>query len=141
MNEPALVPDDPDPKEKKSGVKARNRSSSDQAKTETAENDLTALIHYRQAETKVLHDPACVAQLQKAAVAHTDYERRKEMVTYYKMYFDKILALDPTVKDLVDLRKTVAVQRSTQRRVAPTVPRKDPGAPLSGPYTLSADQF
>jgi hypothetical protein len=140
MNEPALIPDDQD-KDKKTGAKSKGKAASDKAKTESSENDLTQLIHYRQAETKALHDAACIAQWQKAAVAHTDNERRKELLAYYAMFYGRILTIDPTVKPTVDIRRTLSVARTTQRRVTPSEPRKNPGAPLTGPFTLTADQF
>ncbi len=91
------------------------------SRTEDAENDLLQQIHFREARTKAMADPAVVAALAKAHAAPTDYEQREGVKHYYALLFDRMAKIDNSFPTLIAEARRVAMTRETQSKLQPTV--------------------
>ena len=101
-----LIPETPQTiaKPKPAPVEPKKKSS-----TEQASDDLQARIRYREAKTKALQTPGIQQEWDRANAAKTDPEKRQALKNYYKMFYDRMVKIDPTLKQRVETqRKTIA---------------------------------
>ena len=120
---PSLMPEGIDPVGKpdkaKPGWLPKGHSTYQAPKTA---NDLDLRIRYRQAESRVLEDSALKALWQQSRTARTDYAKRDALRTYYRLMFQKMVAVDKGILPLVQDRERFTMNRLDQTRVEPTDP-------------------
>jgi hypothetical protein len=72
--------------------------------------------------TKVRQEPKIVAEWDRAETAKTDYEQREALKSYYKLLYDRIVKIDPTLEKRVAAIRTKSIHRLTETRIDPTEP-------------------
>lgn len=141
LPETSLTPENP---ESTGGGKPGASATQKRNKTEIAEQDLAERIHYRQARTKALADPAIQAEWAKSIAAHTDLERRESLIRYYKLLFARVKKIDPSLAKVVVLKQAYALFRLNQTHIAPTEARDASESSRLGfisPDAITADFF
>jgi type IV secretory pathway VirB10-like protein len=115
-----LIPEIPQAPDKpvESGAEVKKEKKD---KTQAAADDLLEKIRFRQARTKALKDPKIQAEWDLAQNAKTDFEKREALENFYKRFYGKVLAIDPSLKKLVTTSQNRAVARLKQTRIDPTV--------------------
>ena len=104
-----LIPESPAPAKKPKSAPAKKSS------TEQASDDLQTRIRYREARTKALQDPKIQMEWDRAQAAKTDPEKREALKSYYNLFCDRVVNIDPTTKSHVEtLRKTLAWRLETK---------------------------
>ncbi len=119
-----LIPESPLPanKPKPQPVVPKKKSS-----TEQAADDLQTRLRYRDAKTKALQDPRLQQEWERAHATKTEPARREAMKSYYTMFCDRMIRIDPGVKTQVEaLRKSLA-WRFTSTITTATKPVKPVG--------------
>ncbi len=98
-----LIPESPAPAKKPKSTPPKKSS------TEQASDDLQTRIRYREARTKALQDPRIQMEWDRAHAAKTDPEKREALRSYYQLFCDRVVKIDPTTKPRIEtLRKTLA---------------------------------
>jgi hypothetical protein len=82
--------------------------------------DLDLRVRYRQAHTRASSDPAVRALWEQSRLAHTDFEKREAMKSYYELIYKKMLSYDKGIEPIVTDRKSYNIRRLVQTRVSPT---------------------
>ena len=123
-----LIPEAPRTmaKPKAERVEPKKKSS-----TEQASDDLQARIRYREAKTKALQTPGLQQEWDRANSAKTDPEKREALKSYYKIFYDRIVKIDPTLKPRVEAqRKSIAwrLEPGVLRRAKLVKPENEPDA-------------
>jgi hypothetical protein len=85
--------------------------------TFTTEKDIRGRIHLREAENRVLNEPATQADWDAAHRVPTDPERRKLLAVYYNHLFDRMIQLDPSIKERANLRRIAVLARMKYTRL------------------------
>ncbi len=120
---PSLMPDGIEPAGKsdktKPGALPKGHST---YRPPTTSADLDLRIRYRQAQSRVLDDPALKALWQQSREARTDYAKRDALRTYYQLMFQKMVATDKGLAPLVQDRQRFTMNRLDQNRIEPTDP-------------------
>lgn len=123
-----LIPEAPTTtaKPKSDPVQPRKKSS-----TEQASDDLQARIRYREAKTKALQTPGLQQEWNRANSAKTDPEKREALKSYYKILYDRIVKIDPTLKPRVEAQRksiTWRLEPGVLRRAKLVKPEDEPDA-------------
>ena len=115
-----LIPESPTPAKKPKSVPAKKSS------TEQASDDLQTRIRYREARTKALQDPKIQMEWDRAQAAKTDPEKREALKSYYNLFCDRVVKIDPTTKSHVEtLRKTLAWRLETKHSKREKLPKPE----------------
>ncbi len=120
-----LIPETPEATRKPRGSAITEPSAptkEKKTKTEIAANEMQDRIHFRQAKTKALQDPALQADWDVAHRTRTDYERREALKEFYKKLYGRMAALDPSIKKLIETERQKSIHKLQQTRVAATEP-------------------
>ena len=115
-----LIPESPEPVRKPSGRAISEPAKEKKSKTEIAADEMQERIHYRQAKTKALQDPALRDEWDRAHQTRTDYERRAALKSYYLKLYGRMARLDPSIKKRIDLEQERSLHRLLQTRIAAT---------------------
>ncbi len=120
----SLIPELPMPgKKPKGGAEPAAKKSS----TEQASDDLQARVRYRQVKTKALADPKLQQEWDRAQTAGTSAEKRDALMSYYRRLYDRMVAIDPTMKPRVAAqRKALAwrLEPRTRKHPKEAVPKE-----------------
>jgi hypothetical protein len=80
----------------------------------------------REAQTRALNDPAIQADWDAAHKVRTDPERRVLLAVYYNHLYDRMIKLDPSIKDRVNTRRASAIARMKYTRIGDAEPADNP---------------
>ncbi|MHA3772675.1 hypothetical protein ACXR0O_14165 [Verrucomicrobiota bacterium sgz303538] len=122
--ESTLVPETPESTPKPTGSAIEEPKKKDGKekpnKTEVAADQLAARVRYREVKTRALKDPAVQAEWSKSLRAHTDFEKRAALKSYYKLLFARMENLDSSLKKEIASHQTLSIRRLEQTRVEAT---------------------
>lgn len=82
--------------------------------------DLEARIKFREASSRVLNEPAIQALWDESRRAKDDANKRDALRRYYKLFFQRIIAVDKSIAQLAADRRNIALRRLDQSRVSPS---------------------
>jgi hypothetical protein len=85
--------------------------------TFATEKDIRGRVRLREAENRALNEPAIQADWAAAHRVPTDPERRKLLAVYYNHLFDRMIQLDPSIKERANLRRIAALARMKYTRL------------------------
>ena len=97
--------------------KAHPGASPHEFATFQTEKDIRGRIRLREAETRVLNDPAIQAEWAAAHRATTEPEHRARLTVYYDHLYDRVIKLDPSVAVRAKVRKANAIARMKYTRL------------------------
>lgn len=86
-------------------------------------------VRYQEVKLQVLKDPAVRSLREQADKAKTDEGKRQAMRAYYRLLFDKMVAIDGALKDKCETMQMAYLRRLGQFKVAPTIPLHPPPTP------------
>lgn len=86
--------------------------------SEAAEN-YRLHIEWRKLRNQAQNDPAVKAALAKADRAPTDLQKRILLLNYFNVFFDKMIAIKPDMKDYLNDRRREHINALPQPRVRP----------------------
>ena len=126
---PGLIPDIPAPGKK---PKAQPAAGEKKSSTEQAGDDLASRIRYREAKTKAMQEPKIQAEWDRAHAAKTEREKREALKSFYTMLYDRVIALDHSVKPRAEAARKTLAWRLDQRGIKPSeaVESEDDGPAL-----------
>jgi hypothetical protein len=116
-----LIPEAPEPAKKPKG-EALVEPTKKVDRTTAAENELAARVRLRELTTRVRQEPNVAAEWDRAQTARTDFDKRDALKNYYKLLYDRIVKLDPTLQKRVAEMRTKSLHRLTETRIDPTEP-------------------
>lgn len=93
------------------------------------DQDRRLAVRYQEVKLQVLKDPAIRSLREQADAAKTDEGKRQAMRAYYRMLFDKMVAVDGALKDKCETMQLAYLRRLGQYKVAPTIPLHPPTTP------------
>jgi hypothetical protein len=133
-----LIPEIPQAPPVKSAPQAagqkKNNKPAGPSRTDIAEDAMQLHIKLRAAKTKALEDPVIQAELAKAALAKTDYDRREVYKRYYILLYARMLQIDPSIAAGIAARQGSSLYGCYQYHIRPTVPIDQAGqSKLTGP--------
>src|SRR4030095_2199460 len=85
-------------------------------RTTAAENELAARVRLRELTTRVRQEPNVAAEWDRAQTARTDFDKRDALKNYYKLLYDRIVKLDPTLQKRVAEMRTKSLHRLSETR-------------------------
>ncbi len=115
-----LIPESPATTRKPTGSAISEPAKEKKSKTEIAADEMQERIHYRQAKTKALQDPALQAEWDRAHQTRTDFARRAALKEYYVKLYGRMAKLDPSIKKRIALEQERSLHKLVQTRVAAT---------------------
>jgi hypothetical protein len=116
-----LIPETFEPVKKPKGA-ALKEPGQKVDRTTAAENELGSRVRLRELTNRVRQEPKVVAEWDRAHTAKTDYEKREALKSYYKLLYDRIVILDPTLQKRVFEVRSKSLHRLAETRVDPTEP-------------------
>jgi hypothetical protein len=120
--EVTLIPEQVPPPSKPATPATPDAPKEKKSATEQSSEELQERIHFREARIKALRDPKVQAEWDRAGKSRTDLEKREALKSFYTLLYDRIVAIDPTVKKTSDLRRDSSLRRLQQTRIDPTEP-------------------
>lgn len=99
--------------------------------TETQQKEMNAkeLAKYKAVKVEAEKDPAIRRMAQRAQRTSTEEDYRAAMREYYRMLFNKIELLDPSLTGKARGMKEAYLRRLVQSRIEPTIPLHPPPTP------------
>jgi len=120
----SLIPETPEPVKKPKGEALKDPTDKAEKekvdRTTAAENELAGRVRLRELTTRVRQEPKIAGEWNRAQTAKTDYEKREALKNYYKLLYDRITKLDPSLQKRVAEVRAKSLHRLTETRIDPT---------------------
>lgn len=109
----------PSQKSEKSKVSDKKGKSGEKGKEKEnfSADAVKKRIHMRQVKNQALQDEKLLAEMDVAQTAKTDDEKRAALKRYYNALCDRMLKIDPSLKEEVEARRADYLSRYDQHRV------------------------
>jgi len=86
-------------------------------------------IRYKEVRVQVDKDPQVVSLLNQAKAAKTMEDERAALRAYYRLLFQKMVAVDKSLEEKCKLMESAYLYRLSQHRLEPTIPLNPPPTP------------